>query len=329
MSVREGPFVTALHTHAALAERIKNSADFLASIQAAASDELGDEWKNVAFFAAGSLGRFETGKRSDLDVFLLADDENSPAAERAIPKLDEIRLLARLIQINDSLALPEFSGDGRYLKVHGVRRIVSSTGDANDDSENFFTTRLLLLLESKPIWNEALRSKAIGKVLENYFKDGKGRKEFRPLFLLNDILRYWRTICLNYERDRVTSKRWWKKNLNLKFSRKLTVFSSVLAIVTKTVSTEEDFRALADDVPLERLARSLDVLGDENFLSGFKVFLDDYEGFLAAKSYAALDEPDATKKQEFRDKAERFGEFLDDVFMSPKIDKGLRRYLLI
>lgn len=327
MVLKTGTFSKALNDHAKLHDRINHSKEFLKKVNAETLAQLGTDWQNVSVFVAGSLGRFETGRKSDLDVFLLSNcnDQNS-----GFPKLDEIKLLAKLIQINYSLALPEFSGDGRYLKVHSVQSIVNGTGDANDDVENYFTTRLLLLLESKSIWNSELRDFAIKEVLINYFKDGNGKKDFRPLFLLNDILRYWRTVCLNYERDRIApTSKWWKKNLNLKFSRKLTVYSTVLAIITKTVSNETDFIDLTKLVPLERLAIALDTLDDQTFFNRFILFLDDYESFLAAKSFGETDDPASEKKKEFKEKAERFGDFLNDVIMSSNIDPKLRRYLLI
>lgn len=323
-------FAAALGNNTALADRLVYSREFLQTARAKTTEVLGSEWADVAIFAAGSLGRFETGRSSDLDVFLLANPRGAQAdVNDPISHLDEIRLFAKLIDINRQLALPEFSGDGRYLKVHAVDRIISSTGDADDDSENFFTTRLLLLLESKPLWNAPLREAAIKNVLGNYFKDGKGKRDFRPLFLLNDVLRYWRTLCLNYERDRVKSLKWWKSNLNLKFSRKLTIFSTVLLILTKAAQTQDDFEAVAEMVPLERLALSLDTLDDASLLPRFVEFLSDYESFLAAKSFAELGEPLPGRKQEFREKAERFGCFLYDAVMNEKIDPLYRRFVLI
>lgn len=148
--------------------------------------------------------------------------------------------------------------------------------------------------------------------------------------MLNDILRYWRTVCLNYERDRIApTSKWWKKNLSLKFSRKLTVYSTVLTILTKAVTNKEEVVQLAELVPLQRLALALDTLGDESFLERFKIFLDDYESFLAAKSFGEVDEPSDAKKKDFKIKAERFGAFLDNVVMSEQMDVNLRRYLLI
>lgn len=326
----QGVFTKALIDHQKLAERFECSRSFLTKARSATASLLGEEWPNVAIFAAGSLGRLETGRSSDLDVFFLAKQTDSSSdALRPVSRLEEISLFAKLIEINTQLALPKFSGDGRYLKVHDLKRVISSTGDAHDDSENLFTTRLLLLLESKSLWNDDLRKEAISSVLAYYFKDGKGKKDFRPLFFLNDVLRYWRTLCLNYERDRVTSLKWWKTNLNLKFSRKLTVFSTVLIILTKSASDEISFLEMTEKVPLERLAHALDILGDKSLLKGFVAFLNDYESFLAAKSHDELHQPSEQSKQEFRTKAENFGKFLHAVLMNERIDSTLRRYVLV
>lgn len=323
-------FTQLLRSHKALSDRLDHSKKFLVQVQQTASSELTGQWNHVAVFAAGSLGRFEAGRQSDLDVFVLAKNQESQESNICpISHLDEIKLFAKLIEINAQLKLPEFSGDGRYLKAHSLERIITSTGDAHDDIENLFTTRMLLLLESQAIWNEDLRHQAIKEVLSNYFKDGKGKLDFRPLFLLNDVLRYWRTLCLNYERDRVTSKKWWKTNLNLKFSRKLTIFSTILLILTEEAQTINDFIRISELVPLERLALALDRLSDNTLLPKFAKFLDDYESFLAAKSFNEVLTQNAQQKTEFKQKAEDFGTLIYEAIMSDKIDPRLRRFALI
>lgn len=249
--------------------------------------------------------------------------------EKSVSKLQEIELFSDLIKLNESLNLPPFSGDGRFLKVHELNDLIKATGDAIDDSENLFTTRLLLLLESRPISNDDLYNKALSKVLNNYFRDGGGRNDFLPLFLLNDVLRYWRTLCLNYERDRGLAKPWWKKNLNLKFSRKLTIFSTVLMILTKEVCNAKEFVNLTQKVPLERLALALDKIDDRSLLPSFAVVLDDYESFLAAKSHAELEEKDLALLEELKLKADYFGDFLYRALHSPNLDPSLVKYLAI
>jgi hypothetical protein len=164
-----------------------------------------------------------------------------------------------------------------------------------------------------------------------YFRDGRGRKGYRPLFLLNDILRYWRTLCINYERSRNDiSKPWWKVNLNLKFPRKLTVFSTVLATISSPLAAEAAFRRIAQMTPMERLAFALDEMGDDSLLAGFNVVLSNYEDFLAAKSHQELEGAEKPALvAEFSQKAEYFNGFLHQALASRKLDQALVRYVLI
>ena len=150
-------------------------------------------------------------------------------------------------------------------------------------------------------------------------------------FLLNDILRYWRTLCLNYERDRAEpGKAWWKRNLNLKFSRKLTVFSTVLAIIAKGMSTPAHFGRIAGKVPLQRLGFALDAMGDKGLLPGFEQVLDDYEDFLAAKSHEELEgRHDRDLINMFNEKAVRFDDFLHAALESKALDRSLVRFVSI
>jgi hypothetical protein len=320
-------FSSTLVTHKRLQTRFAHSKEFLHDVRVGLGDLPTGSSKDVCIFAGGSLGRFETGRKSDLDVFFLA---RPVAGNRPVGRLQEIQLFADVIRLNERLSLPPFSGDGRFLRVHRLDDLVNSTGDSSrDDSENLFTTRLLLLLESKPISNDTLYHSAVSTVVDNYFRDGKGRHNFQPLFLLNDILRYWRTLCLNYERDRTLQKPWWKKNLNLKFCRKLTVFSTVLAIVSEMVSTTEQFIKFSQLVPLQRLAATLDHIAEESLREKFAYLLDDYEEFLAAKSYAELEQKNPEKIEEFREKAQTFGDFFYDVLESKRLKRGLVRYVLV
>ena len=137
-------FTNELEQHNDLQKRKAYSESTLANINLKAEAAFRDAPTPIAIFAAGSLGRLEIGRESDLDLFIVSDKEDSTRVNR----LEEIRVFSKLIEINRELKLPEFSGDGRYLKIHNLTELINSTGDAHDDSENFFTTRLLLLLES-------------------------------------------------------------------------------------------------------------------------------------------------------------------------------------
>lgn len=324
-----GIYSDALQNQSNIQDRFEHSKRSLADVRTTFAELRGGQRPDVCVFAAGSLGRFETGRISDLDVFIICDRKGRRIGERSITKRATGELFKDLNVLIERLRLPPFSGYGKFLKVHELDDLIKATGDPRDDQENFFTTRLLLLLESQPISNDPLYESAIQSVIENYFKDGKGRRDFQPLFLLNDILRYWRTLCLNYERDRALEKPWWKRNLNLKFSRKLTVFSTVLAIVSKQLNDVDQFKEFSKKVPLERLASVLDKIDDPNLASRFDDILCDYESFLAAKSYAELETKDQRTIDQFRLKAEKFGDFMYDALHSKYLDRSLIKYLAV
>ncbi|RDI18134.1 hypothetical protein DFR41_11550 [Pseudacidovorax intermedius] len=325
-----GRYQEIFHSHSALQQRIKSSRELLEKVRKNVSEKSACKAPGVCIYAAGSLARYETGKVSDLDLFFVADRRKRKKGERSLSKLSEVKIFSDLIRLTDELQIQPFSGDGKFLKIHELQDIIEGTGSSDDDSENLFTTRLLLLLESKCIVGQKVYDNSIRKVLDMYFRDGRGRKEFRPLFLLNDILRYWRTLCLNYERTRSEQgKPWWKKNLNLKFPRKLTVFSTVLCIVALDMHTLEDFLKISSMTPLERLIFALDHMADSELEGSFLEVLNYYEDFLAAKSYEQLNQPDQVQLGEFSAKAQKLDDFFHSALASTKLNQELVRYVLI
>lgn len=209
-----GSYSDTLLAHTELQRRFQHSKEFLATVRSSFGRLPSGQKPEICVFAAGSLGRFETGRISDLDVFILADRPGRKVGEPSIADSEKQELIRDLNTLIEELGLPPFSGYGKYLRVHELNDLILATGDPSDDIENSFTTRLLLLLESQPISNDLLYERAMRSVLENYYKDGKGRRDFRAVFLLNDVKRYWCTLCLNYERDRALEKPWWKRNLS-------------------------------------------------------------------------------------------------------------------
>jgi hypothetical protein len=147
--------------------------------------------------------------------------------------LDAICIKADLIRAVRQLNFPDFSDDGHYLTHFSVRDFTETLGTAHDDVTNTFTARLLLLLESCPLLEPAAYSKITREVINAYWRDYQDHKEnFIPAFLANDILRLWRTFCVNYEARtaRIPARKKAKgklKNYKLKHSRLLTCYSAV------------------------------------------------------------------------------------------------------
>ena len=314
-----------LQNHPGFSARKANSQDKLREIRANIARFPRLNNPDLLVFAAGSLGRFEFGNNSDLDLFLVHKGEPEVLAE-----LLKLRILGDAIELNESLSLPEFSNDARFLKIYSASDLVTTTGNPIDDSENFFTVRMLLILESQWLGNEELYSEITESVLRHYLRDSVGKKEFRPLFLLNDLLRFWRTLCLNYEHRRNDqTKPWRKKNVNLKFGRMLTVFATVLCLATRKISSVEDFSEMLNCVPMERLSIALKELDDNSLSSRFEQVVDNYESFLAWKELDQSDEKLAMLRDEVDEKAKQFSVFLHDALMHSSISSDFRRYLVL
>ncbi len=157
----------------------------------------------------GSLGREEAGKASDLDLFIVGASGGEA----------EICLKAELIRAVRKLQFPEFSGDGEYLQFHTIDELVGGLGTSTDDSQNTFTARLLLVLESRCLLGDEIYKKAIDSVLAKYWRDFADHAEnFAPAFLANDILRLWRTLCVNYEARTETEPPEKKRGARLKIT---------------------------------------------------------------------------------------------------------------
>ena len=141
-------FVSRLESHKKLQQRKKESLKRLEDVRDKFGKEECFQDCQIVIFCAGSLARLEFGKKSDLDLFVTAEEYFQPN------RLEEYTLYAHLIRLNNELEFPSFSNNGEYLKVHSLKKLKNETGSHRDDSENLFTVRMLLMLESQPIVNK-------------------------------------------------------------------------------------------------------------------------------------------------------------------------------
>jgi predicted nucleotidyltransferase len=313
-----------LEGHEKLAIRLRLSAQRLAAVREKFSSDAVLKTETISVFCAGSLGRGEYAKYSDLDVFAVSTEERPS-------RMQQIKVLSRLIQLNDELDFPSFSQEMRYLRLYKYKDLVDHTGKPIDDSENSFTTRMLLILESKCLSGRDRYEEVLGGVVSNYFRDNLGKPDFRPLFLINDLLRYWRTLCLNYEECRNDrTKPWRKKNINLKFSRMTTIFSTICLLMVERTRCADEFLAISKLAPLQRLAKALDTIDDKSLLGEFSSFLDDYASFLVLKEFKnperLLAKPG--RKDDIRGAAKNASAFLYKCLMHEH-NKDLSHYLVL
>jgi hypothetical protein len=262
----------------------------------------------------------------------------------AFPFTIFVRLAAAIVEATEEMSFPPFTGDGQYLEVHYVQRMEEVLGSPEDDSINAFTARMLLPLESRPVFATDVYERLLERVVSFYFRDFADYPEsFVPTFLTNDILRFWRTLTLNYEHKRLKLRRLEGdaltakkadsalKNYKLKISRLLTCFSMVAVLASREPPvTERDVLTLCGETPRERL-RVLTDRGDSAMRLVHE--LDErYEAFLEA-----VQRPQEDVLAEFEDPERRkaalidAGEFCDRVYELIKgtADAQRLRYLLL
>jgi predicted nucleotidyltransferase len=290
---------------------------------------------HLTIYTAGSYGRLEASKHSDIDLFFVLTKPHTFFEEIRVP---EIRLLSELVDIGYTMSFPKFSNDGHFLKLLFLTDILEHLGSPADDYHNHFTARMLLLLESKPIYGSEIYSHLLSETVKSYFRDYEHHPtDFRPTFLINDIIRFWKTLCLNYEhrRNQTTSRAAIKhkiKNFKLGYSRLLTCFATVAILSTyrETISPRNviDICRMTPAERLVSLARKR-----PNLIPRVKEALQLYAWFLSktALSTSQLEDYFQTKTNRIEafDNAREFGDRIFDILQAADEKHHTLRYLVV
>lgn len=227
----------------------------------------------------GSLARREYTSGSDVDLFFLVLDGDVAAAEGA-----QERFRDKLQGID--VKMP--ASGGVFEKPLPANEMLTTIG-GNDDTNTFITRRMLFLLEGEWIFNRPKFEETRQALIGRYVEEGLDEKKI-CLFLLNDIIRYWRTICVDYEyKISGGGKAKAVRLIKLRFSRMLLYFAGVVAIGrTQGVPYEEKRKVLDELLSTSPIERLRSVIGDKSQTS-----LQLYTEFLVA-----LDDPETRKQLE-------------------------------
>ncbi len=195
---------------------------------AAALDEASLVPTDSTFVAFGSMARGEVTSGSDLDWTLLVDGQVDPQHVRIVQGIDDC-----LVELEKKKP----GSSGLFGGLAFSHELIHEIGGELDKNSNT-TRRILLMLESCALGNDTgVRDRVIRHLFTRYVGEDSGYHSAHnyevkvPRFLLNDIVRYWRTITVDYAKKRRDRRgtEWALRNFKLRLSRKL-IFASGLAM---------------------------------------------------------------------------------------------------
>lgn len=176
----------------------------------------------------GSLARLEASAESDLDFMIIYP--------RDVPKERRLGFRDKVNEIISQVKMPldvtdrtfdrpnpkgVFAGDAFGPEIYG--RI----GSKEEDYSNI-ARRMLILLECQWLWNQGYFDSLRTELISRYGSDVAADPTKNLVLLINDLIRYFRSICVNYH-DQMASEygKWPIRNLKLRHSRVL-MYSSLL-----------------------------------------------------------------------------------------------------
>lgn len=228
---------------------------------------LEDEETSIA--VAGSYGRLEASPSSDLDFIILSQH-----------KLEDKRMILDCIKdTTEELGIGLPNPEGVFSEVISVTDLVGKIG-SRDDTLECVAQRMLLLMETRPIYNERVYLNVTDQILRKYLEYVIQDPKKEALFLMNDLIRYFRSICVNYQfqfwREQ---EKWTLRNVKLRHSRIVLYAGLLLLILDASKERKDKFSYISSRIhytPLEKIALVYADNGDYSFnkiLGIYEVFL--------------------------------------------------------
>lgn len=202
----------------------------------------------VTIALAGSFGRLEGSASSDADYILVVADSDGETVDK-----DQAVIRAA---IGDYEVSPP-NKSGVFSAARTIKDLSEHMGQA-EEAVDQLGKRMLLLLESRPVYNDSRYDALIKDLFSKYAEYVEGAPDKEYVFLMNDLIRYFRYICVNYQatfwRE---NEKWVIRNLKLRHSRVI-MYAGLLFLIGEAskyqgeakISFVREHLALT---PLERL----------------------------------------------------------------------------
>lgn len=218
--------------------------------------ELGSGVDLIAF---GSLARREATQESDFDYLILVDgipeEPSIPAA--VLEAADGLRYMWATEDGQDEGVRPP-GATGLFGDVVGAFDLIDRIG-LERDTNHSLTRRMLLLEESVSLLDPMMRERTVRAALDRYLVVPKVSPETVPRYLLNDVLRYWRTITVDYQAKVRVHQKVGLRYLKLLIPRKVQFASMLMSLLLcgKLEGHEATTESLFNQLELPPLKRLL------------------------------------------------------------------------
>jgi hypothetical protein len=225
----------------------------------------------------GSYARREASPHSDIDFFIITSNAaDEPGRAIAVPWLGPAtEAIARIVEVAPA-------DDGAFGAIEPRDALLQNIGGANDSNHNI-TRRMLMLLEGEWLFNSEGLNQLRRQILERYIGEAMTDHQL-ALFLLNDVIRYYRTMCVDYEfktNEGEKPKPWGIRNIKLVFSRKLLYASGLFSVaMTADRARNQKIEILERLFGLAVLDRMVAICGQEEMqgvLKSYAYFLERLE----------------------------------------------------
>jgi hypothetical protein len=276
----------------------------------------------------GSWGRHEVTSASDDDAIVLF---GGAPRERALPTAEEVAA---------ALGGPPPGPEGLFGQTVWLAHLTERIGLDRDTNANL-TRRMLFLLESVAVAGETAHARAREALLETYLAEHDN--DYRPpRFLLNDLIRYWRTIAVDFEgKQRAREgEGWGLRHAKLRFSRKVLFAGGLLPVLECHALPAGEMAAFLAgrfaEPPLDRIAAAFADRGmadsGARALRAYGAFLEMLDDPAARTELAELAEPESddsalfTRVRELGDELQ--AALLALLFEDRELERLVRDYLI-